>query len=100
MHDSSIHATPLAGRTHSPGLHQGLGRVWRQLRRWWQLAEQRRALARLDERTLLDLGLSRADAIRESERPFWDDPLAAAQGTQQRAAGMACRRSDADGWSS
>lgn len=46
-----------------------------QLRRWWQLAEQRHRLSRLDEAALKDIGLSRADALQESERPFWDDPL-------------------------
>jgi uncharacterized protein YjiS (DUF1127 family) len=30
-------------------------------------------LARLDERSLKDIGLSRADAERESDRPFWDE---------------------------
>lgn len=47
----------------------------RQLRRWWQLAEQRHRLSMLDEAALKDIGLSRADAVQESERPFWDDPL-------------------------
>lgn len=50
--------------------------AWGQLKRWWQLAEQRRQLALLDDRALHDLGLSRADVMQESERPFWDDPLA------------------------
>ena len=50
-------------------------RAWRQLRRWWQLAEQRRQLASLSDAALKDIGLSRADAWQESERPFWDDPL-------------------------
>lgn len=50
-------------------------RVWRRLRRWQALARERRQLAMLDEAALKDLGLSRADAVRESERPFWDDPL-------------------------
>lgn len=49
--------------------------AWLQLVRWWQLAEQRRRLAMLDEHALKDLGLSRADVLQESERPFWDDPL-------------------------
>ncbi|WAJ35616.1 DUF1127 domain-containing protein [Pseudomonas sp. GOM7] len=49
--------------------------VWRVLRRWQQLARERRQLAALDMAALKDLGLSRADVIQESERPFWDDPL-------------------------
>lgn len=48
----------------------------RQFSRWWQLAEQRRRLAMLDDAALKDLGLSRADVIQESERSFWDDPMA------------------------
>ncbi|MGB4072771.1 DUF1127 domain-containing protein [Pseudomonas sp.] len=47
----------------------------RQLGRWWQLAQQRHRLSQLDEAALKDLGLSRADVLQESERPFWDDPL-------------------------
>ncbi len=35
---------------------------------------QRQFLARLDDRTLADIGLTRNDAIRESERPMWDIP--------------------------
>ncbi|MGQ7957468.1 DUF1127 domain-containing protein [Pseudomonas sp. SP16.1] len=60
-----------------PGLHAGarLRALGRQLRRWWQLAEQRHRLGMLDEAALKDIGLSRADAVQESERPFWDDPL-------------------------
>jgi uncharacterized protein YjiS (DUF1127 family) len=53
-----------------------LGRFGRQLKRWYQLAEQRRQLAMLDETALKDLGLSRGDVMQEVERPFWDDPLA------------------------
>jgi uncharacterized protein YjiS (DUF1127 family) len=49
--------------------------VGQQLSRWWQLYEQRRRLAALDDTALKDLGLSRADALQESERPFWDEPL-------------------------
>ncbi|MHA6493587.1 DUF1127 domain-containing protein [Pseudomonas borbori] len=50
--------------------------VARQLKRWWQLHEQRQQLAMLGDGALKDLGLSRADVVQESERPFWDDPLA------------------------
>jgi uncharacterized protein YjiS (DUF1127 family) len=50
--------------------------VARQLHRWWQLAEQRRRLAMLDDAALKDIGLSRCDVMQESERPFWDDPQA------------------------
>ncbi len=61
----------------------------RQLARWWQLHDQRRRLAALDDAALKDLGLSRADVFAESERPFWDDPF----GSPRRAE-KACRRFD------
>lgn len=52
------------------------GRAWvAQLRRWAELARQRRQLAMLNDGALKDLGWSRADILDESERPFWDDPL-------------------------
>ncbi len=38
------------------------------------LYRQRRALARLDDAALDDIGLSRDEALRESRRPFWDLP--------------------------
>lgn len=43
--------------------------------RWYELARQRRELAALTDGDLKDIGLSRADILAESERPFWDDPL-------------------------
>lgn len=36
---------------------------------------QRRALARLDAAALEDLGLTREEALAESQRPFWDLPV-------------------------
>ncbi|MCO7514926.1 DUF1127 domain-containing protein [Pseudomonas guariconensis] len=54
----------------------GVGRgLLARIARWHQLYRQRRELASLSDATLEDLGLSRADILRESERPFWDDPL-------------------------
>lgn len=50
--------------------------VWRRLKRWQQLAEQRRQLASLSDAALKDIGVSRADILQETERPFWADPLA------------------------
>ncbi|MBV0913887.1 DUF1127 domain-containing protein [Rhodobacteraceae bacterium ASV31] len=35
---------------------------------------QRRALARLDDAALRDIGLSQAEAATESSRPIWDVP--------------------------
>lgn len=38
------------------------------------LYRQRRALARLDDDALDDLGITREEADAESRRPFWDFP--------------------------
>lgn len=76
MKNASVYVPLTTGKGVVLRLRTGLRRVWLQLQRWWELAEQRRQLALLDEHALHDLGLSRAAVIRESERPFWDDPLA------------------------
>lgn len=39
---------------------------------WRQAARQRRALARLDQRMLEDIGLNEDQVRREIQRPFWD----------------------------
>lgn len=39
---------------------------------WQRVANERRRLLDLDERTLKDIGLTPDDAIREASRPFWD----------------------------
>ena len=39
---------------------------------WTSLARERRALARLDDRLLADIGLTRADVEAETSRRFWD----------------------------
>jgi uncharacterized protein YjiS (DUF1127 family) len=41
------------------------------LRLWRQRAQERRALAALDDRLLADIGVTRADAERECAAPFW-----------------------------
>ncbi len=54
-------------------LAQRADRAITTLLRWQELARQRRALRRLDDHMLKDIGLSRADAWREAERSFWDE---------------------------
>jgi uncharacterized protein YjiS (DUF1127 family) len=38
---------------------------------WRERARSRRVLATLDDHRLRDIGVSRADAWLESEKPFW-----------------------------
>lgn len=40
---------------------------------WSERAAQRHRLAQLDDRLLRDIGVSRADAYRESSKWFWQD---------------------------
>jgi len=67
----------IAGAVPRPAvsLAEQIRSIWHRLRRWQQLAAQRRQLAALSNEALKDIGLSRADILEESERPFWDDPL-------------------------
>ncbi len=65
-----------------PGAMVGHGTVetpWRQtatrwlarLGAWEQRAAQRRQLAELDDRALADIGRTRAEALAEAAKPFW-----------------------------
>lgn len=47
-------------------------RTW--LQRALEVSRQRRALYQLDDAALNDLGLSRADAWQEADKPFWEQP--------------------------
>ena len=45
--------------------------AWVLLARWIERSRQRKALAALDDHQLRDIGITRADAGREAEKPFW-----------------------------
>jgi uncharacterized protein YjiS (DUF1127 family) len=54
--------------------HHGLGflsEISETLHVWRERGRQRRELAKWTERDLHDVGLSRSDVIRETEKPFW-----------------------------
>jgi uncharacterized protein YjiS (DUF1127 family) len=38
---------------------------------WWTRSRQRNLLSNLDERTLRDIGMSKADVYRDALKPFW-----------------------------
>ena len=38
---------------------------------WRERARQRRDLSRLEDRMLRDIGITRLDVLRESNKPFW-----------------------------
>ena len=43
----------------------------RLLQRYYAVVKQRRALGQLTDEQLKDIGISRADAMREASKPFW-----------------------------
>lgn len=49
----------------------GLARAVSLVHAWQERAAMRYRLMELDERMLKDIGLSRADALSEGEKPFW-----------------------------
>ena len=49
-------------------------RFWQILSRGFALRRQRQSLARLERAQLEDIGITAAEAARESQRPFWDAP--------------------------
>lgn len=52
-------------------LGQRTGAIMKKIILWVQRYRSRQLLARLDDRMLSDIGLSRADAYAESDKPFW-----------------------------
>jgi uncharacterized protein YjiS (DUF1127 family) len=65
---------PLAGPGPAVSL-SGLGRLLAggidRVLTWQQRRAERRALQSMSDRTLHDIGLTRADALRESRKAFW-----------------------------
>jgi len=47
--------------------------VLRHIVTWLERARQRQALLALDEWVLKDIGLSRADVMRETDKAFWQE---------------------------
>ncbi len=62
---------PRSARPASPALSL---RFLGKLPRLFALQRQRRQLRQLDAHLLHDLGISRAEAEREAQKPFWDAP--------------------------
>lgn len=48
-------------------------RIWAKVKLWKDISRQRRELGMLSDHTIKDLGISRVDAEREANRPFWDN---------------------------
>ncbi len=73
---SHVQAVPVPG-----GLHRAAGRalgraavrVLDTFALWRERRAERRALARLDDRLLADIGVGRHDVAREIAKPFWQE---------------------------
>ena len=55
-----------------PSWRDRLAQLWARFDAAWRDAEARRQLAMLDDRALSDIGISRAQAQFEAERPVWE----------------------------
>ena len=52
-------------------LSTAAARAWQTLLTWQRRASERNRLAEMDQRLLKDMGITRADAWRETQKPFW-----------------------------
>jgi uncharacterized protein YjiS (DUF1127 family) len=60
-----------APANHRSGIRPRLVAALARLREWHAVYRQRRALLGLDAAMLKDIGISRADAVQEGNKPFW-----------------------------
>ena len=71
----AIHGHATGGRSAQHHAVLALGDAWDHavacLREWRRRTRERAELAALDDRTLKDIGLTRADAEFLSNKPFW-----------------------------
>ena len=71
MSDRTANEIWSGSSTAFPSVGDFMTRAWETLLEWQQRANDRAALASLDSRMLDDIGVNRADAWRESHKPFW-----------------------------
>lgn len=50
---------------------QSLNKIATKVREYRENSRQRRQLAQLPDYLLKDIGITRADALKEAEKPFW-----------------------------
>jgi len=75
VHMVAIHLHGTGGRSGQRHGVLAVGDAWdhvvANLREWRRRSRERAELAALDDRTLKDIGLTRADAEFLSNKPFW-----------------------------
>ena len=67
---SSIPAVSMPGRSRTT-VGSTLARAFENVLLWRERARSRRALLGMDDRMLSDVGIDRATARSEGDRPFW-----------------------------
>lgn len=68
---SLLHARRPAGGVRRRGRGHPLAHALAILREWHRRSRDRDHIAHFDERMLRDIGLTRADADRLANKPFW-----------------------------
>jgi uncharacterized protein YjiS (DUF1127 family) len=68
---TSARHTPIEGWRRRRTLAAGFIAAFEMLCDWKERNRQRRALLALSDTMLKDIGISRADALQEGEKPFW-----------------------------
>jgi uncharacterized protein YjiS (DUF1127 family) len=71
MHTILKHASPFGTGFFRGQVVAPVARGIEILLLWQRRANERHALAQLDDRILRDLGLSRSEVARELRKPFW-----------------------------
>jgi uncharacterized protein YjiS (DUF1127 family) len=70
----ALYGLPPSNPTETDAGHASqwsIGALIGMLLQWHERARQRRTLLTLDDRMLKDIGVSRAEAVREANKPFW-----------------------------
>jgi uncharacterized protein YjiS (DUF1127 family) len=59
--------------TAFPAFRPSLAAIVERVGHWMELRRQRRELLSLSDDMLKDIGISRADVLREADKSFWQD---------------------------
>ena len=70
-HRSRIALRKVRRRALRLTVRQALSRIFATLRKWRRRSRERAELARLDDRMLRDIGITRGDVWDEINKPFW-----------------------------
>lgn len=60
------------GTAHSVDLFQAIKRGVKTVKKAYNVSRERHKLLELDDKSLEDIGLTRQQATKEGQRPFWD----------------------------